>query len=185
MVFRNLWKTIHYAFLTNVFVHGKAVLRVYGRASTVSKGNFVEVFPQVPTGWLVISAFNEVLRVANGNISMVQTPARKSRFTELIVGRQTEGDKMPITSIGPIAVRVSLWLTGYSRAPAEATEIVNVVQGTCHTQRLCENEYLDIIETCPNLEFMELRWIMIAHESPFWWLEKEVQLERLSGGLRS
>ncbi|KAL7266052.1 hypothetical protein RUND412_011416 [Rhizina undulata] len=63
--------------------------------------------------------------------------------------------------------------------PAEAIEIVNVVQETYPTQRLWENEYLDIIETWPNLEFQELRWIMIAHWSPYLWLEKVVQLEWL------
>ncbi|KAL7269505.1 hypothetical protein RUND412_007831 [Rhizina undulata] len=44
---------------------------------------------------------------------------------------------------------------------------------------LWENEYLDMIETCPSVEFMELRRIMIAHRSPFWWLQKVVRLERL------
>ncbi|KAL7266626.1 hypothetical protein RUND412_010822 [Rhizina undulata] len=177
----NLWKTIHYAFLTNVFVHEKAVLRMYGRASTLSKGSFDEVFAQVRSVWLVIGAFNEMLRVANGNISIAQILAPNPRFTELIDGLQTEGHKMPITSIGPNVVRDVAWLTGYSPAQAEATEIVNVVQGTYQTQRLWENEYLDIIETCPNLEFLELRWIMIAHRSSLWWLEKVVQLERLRG----
>ncbi|KAL7267792.1 hypothetical protein RUND412_009607 [Rhizina undulata] len=137
---RNHWKTIHLAFLTNVYVQGKAVLRMYGRASTLSKGNLDEVFPQVRSVWLVIGAFNEMLR----------------------------GHKIPITSIGPNAVRDGPWLTGYSRAPAEATETVNVVQGTYQTQRFRENEYLDIIETCPNLESVKLRCIMIAHRSPFW-----------------
>ncbi|KAL7274203.1 hypothetical protein RUND412_002901 [Rhizina undulata] len=115
---RHLWNTKHYAFLTNVYVQGKAVLRMYGRASTVSKGSFYELFPQ-------------------------------------IVGLQTEDQKMPITSIGPNAVWDGPWLTDNSRAQAEATEIVNVVQGTYRKQRLWENEYLDIIETCPNLEFLK------------------------------
>ncbi|KAL7268620.1 hypothetical protein RUND412_008747 [Rhizina undulata] len=86
MACRNLWKTIHYAFLTNVCVHGKAVLRMYGRTSTLSKGSFDEGFPQVRSVWLVVGAFNEVLRVANGNISIAQILARNPRFTELIVG---------------------------------------------------------------------------------------------------
>ncbi|KAL7267049.1 hypothetical protein RUND412_010377, partial [Rhizina undulata] len=120
---RKLWKTIHYAFLTNVCVHEKGVLRMYGRASTLGKGNFDEVFPQVRSVWLVIGGFNEVLRVAIGNMSIAQILARNPKFTELIHGLQTEGHKMPITSIGLNAVREGPWLTGYSRGTAEATEI--------------------------------------------------------------
>ncbi|KAL7267806.1 hypothetical protein RUND412_009591 [Rhizina undulata] len=101
----------------------------------------------------------------------------KRRELKWILSATKKGHKMAITSIGPNTVLDDPWLTGYSQAPAEATETVNVVQGTYRTQRLRENEYLDIIETCPNLEFLELQWIMIAHLITFSWLEKVVQLE--------